>query len=145
MSVTFTSQQFHSACRNASAFVSFDFAFAGRIVSRRWKSIIKLVVLAESTFHWLATVVGTPATNNAHDIPITPSPAPTLPRAVWQAESTANFACRSILMISRASNKPSSFGSTDVWAKSDKRTSGCDCPAGHALRSEAPRISGLQF
>src|SRR5436190_12998931 len=58
----------------------------------RWKSIIIRAVLAESTFHWLATVVEVPAMNKAQDIPISPSPEPTCPRAVWQADKTAKSA-----------------------------------------------------
>ena len=34
-------------------------------MSRLWKSTINFAVAAELTFHWLATIDGTPATKNA--------------------------------------------------------------------------------
>ena len=50
-------------------------------------------MLADSTFHWLTTVAGTPATNNAHDKPIIPSPAPKRPRAVFAANDMMAVGC----------------------------------------------------
>src|SRR6185436_5834840 len=54
-------------------------------------------------------LVGLPATKNAHDNPIIPSPVPTRPRAVSQAESTTKSAFKSSFMISHASSNPSSL------------------------------------
>ena len=76
--------------------------------SARCSSTIKSVVLRPSTAHWLTTVVGQPAIKKAQASPIMPSPAPTLPRAVSQAESTASSAFSFRFIISRASSKPSS-------------------------------------
>ena len=65
-------------------------------------------VLRESTFHWLTTVVGQPATEKAQLSPTSPSPWLTRPRPVSHADSTARSAGRLISMISHASSRPSS-------------------------------------
>jgi len=66
------------------------------------------IILAALTIAaWLLWL--SPATKSAQLIPMTPSPAPTRPRAVSHADSTIISALRSRFIISHASKSPSSF------------------------------------
>ena len=98
-----------------------------------WKATISWLVLAESTFHWLTTVVGVPAIRKAQLIPIMPSPNRYLPRAVSQADSTATSARSLIFKISRADRTLSSM-SPLAWVQIQEGREGI-VAIQHAVRS----------